>query len=287
MLGHFDISAETLFGILGETILLPKMGKKKDFNERLPSSLNFGLGFISITPDWSGKPSIKLVPKYVRCNFDFENTKHPPAIFEGIEVSQSGMKVLEWYVGEFSWLVELMEDCKNGRIRKEFKAGLIFPKDGDPNIRLYREFIKLYQQDTAGDYHSIYSKISQADLPKFHSQIQRDKPLISLPYRHIISRRQASVAPPSFRMEPEYHNVGNRVVLLRRLEVGFVVGIDDHWLRVAVGKEQRLERVRFEEAFSEGWDFYLSSEPGRCWDYQPSYYAPTYWRKVTQRSDGA
>lgn len=50
--------------ILSEVILLPRMGKKKDFNERLPSSLNFGLNFIDVN-------AVKIVPRFVRCNFAY------------------------------------------------------------------------------------------------------------------------------------------------------------------------------------------------------------------------
>ncbi len=43
---------------------------KKDFNERLPTALNFGLNFIDLT-------NMKIVPRYVRCNFEHENSKNP------------------------------------------------------------------------------------------------------------------------------------------------------------------------------------------------------------------
>lgn len=62
MLNELDISKETLLSILSEVIVLPRMGKKKEFNERLPSSLNFGLNFIDVN-------SMKIVPRFVRCNF--------------------------------------------------------------------------------------------------------------------------------------------------------------------------------------------------------------------------
>jgi hypothetical protein len=51
------------------------MKKKAQFNERLPTALNFGLNFIDIY-------NIKIVPKFVRCNFNFENTRNQQAIFD-------------------------------------------------------------------------------------------------------------------------------------------------------------------------------------------------------------
>ena len=60
-MGELDISKETLFSIISEVILLPIV-KKKQWNERLPSSLNFGLNFIDI-------PNAKIVPRFVRINF--------------------------------------------------------------------------------------------------------------------------------------------------------------------------------------------------------------------------
>lgn len=62
MLNELDVSRETLLAILSEVIVLPRMGKRKEFNERLPSALNFGLNFIDAN-------NIKIVPRFVRCNF--------------------------------------------------------------------------------------------------------------------------------------------------------------------------------------------------------------------------
>jgi len=53
--------------------LLPVV-KKKQFNERIPTSFNFGLSFIDI-------PNAKIVPRFVRCNFQKENTKIPQLMF--------------------------------------------------------------------------------------------------------------------------------------------------------------------------------------------------------------
>ena len=98
MLNELDVSKDTLLAILSEVTVLPKMGKKKDFNERLPTALNFRLNFIDVY-------NIKIVPTFVRCDFTQENTRNPQAIFDYLEVSKSGLEVLQKYIGEFHWLV--------------------------------------------------------------------------------------------------------------------------------------------------------------------------------------
>lgn len=111
VLNELDVSKDTLFAILSEVIVLPKMGKKKDFNERLPTALNFGLNFIDV---WN----IKIVPRFVRCDFSQENTRNPQAIFDYIEISKSGLEVLQKYIGEFHWLVEALEENRSSKLRK-------------------------------------------------------------------------------------------------------------------------------------------------------------------------
>lgn len=53
---------------------MPIVKKKKLWNERLPSSLNFGLNFIDV-------PNAKIVPRFVRASFKYENTKIPQKMF--------------------------------------------------------------------------------------------------------------------------------------------------------------------------------------------------------------
>lgn len=76
VLRELTISRETLFSILGEVILLPIVNKKS-FNERVPTSFNFGLNFIDIA-------NCKIVPRFVRSNFEKENTKIPQTMFDYI-----------------------------------------------------------------------------------------------------------------------------------------------------------------------------------------------------------
>lgn len=110
-MNELEISKDTLLTILSEVILLPRMGKRKDFNERLPSSFNFGLNFIDVN-------TMKIVPRFVRCNFAHENTKNPQYIFEYLEISKTGLSVLHKYVSELHWLIEAIEESRSARLRK-------------------------------------------------------------------------------------------------------------------------------------------------------------------------
>ena len=73
---------------------------------------------------------------------------------------------------------------------------------------------------------------------------------ITVRHNEVISKRQARIAPPVLKCEPEYHNIGDKVILLRNLETGYIVGIDDNMIHVKVGKEQRHFKVRFHDVFN-------------------------------------
>jgi hypothetical protein len=68
--------------------------------------------------------------------------------------------------------------------------------------------------------------------------------------------------------------------LLRTLETGFIVGIDDSIVHVMVGIEQKSYRVRFHEVFNENWIGFLAVEEGKTWNLEVSYFSPTYWKKA-------
>lgn len=88
------------------------------------------------------------------------------------------------------------------------------------------------------------------------------------------------IAPPAYKAQPEYFDIGSRVILLRSLEVGYVVGIDDNWIHVILGKGKRKEKVRFTDLFCESWQIFLSKQVGKCWNLQLTYYTPSYWKKA-------
>ena len=91
-------------------ILLPVV-KKKQWNERLPSSLNFGLNLIDI-------PNAKIVPRFVRINFQHEDTKVPQRMFDSIEFSATSLALLRKYMTTFPWLIELLEEWRSPKLRK-------------------------------------------------------------------------------------------------------------------------------------------------------------------------
>lgn len=99
---------------------------------------------------------------------------------------------------------------------------------------MYREFIKLYEFDNEGCFYSIYSKVSNK-IPEF-SLLPFESQKITLRHNEVVSKRQARVAPPALKYEPEYHNIGDKVILLRNLETGYIVGIDDNMIHIKVGK---------------------------------------------------
>lgn len=80
-----------------------------------------------------------------------------------IEISKSGLKVLQEYTQIFFWLVEALEENRSPRYKKEFRVKNLFGKEQDPNLRLYKEFIKLYKLDTAGAFCSFYSKTADVN----------------------------------------------------------------------------------------------------------------------------
>lgn len=64
------------------------------------------------------------------------------------------------------WLIDYL-DNKVSENDYSFRRGIgvkeIFPGEKEPNIRLYREFIKLYELKLPGTLYSFYSKISIDD----------------------------------------------------------------------------------------------------------------------------
>jgi hypothetical protein len=143
--------------------------------------------------------------------------------------------------------------------------------------------VKLYELDTKGAFQSIYSKISTHDYPGFYTERKSTNALITFDYHEIFSRNQAFIAPPAYKSEPEFHDIGSRVILLRSLEIGYVTAIDDQWIHVIVGKNKRKSRLRFLDLFNENWEMYLSKDLGKAWNLEVSYYTPSYWKLAITR----
>ena len=106
--------------------------------------------------------------------------------------------------------------------------------------------------------------------------------IATMNYHEVISKRLGVRAPPPYKAEPEYHNIGARVILLRSLEAGYIVAIDDIWFEVVVGKEGQRVRAKFSELYNESWSISLATEPGKCWDGEVGFYTPTYWKGVLE-----
>jgi hypothetical protein len=100
---------------------------------------------------------------------------------------------------------------------------------------------------------------------------------VTLPYEYFISKRQAKVCPPALRCEPEFYDIGDKVVLLKRFEVGYVIGIDDHKICVKLPKKSEPVCIPFLDAFSSKWETYILKEPGKCWNMEVSYFSPQHY----------
>ena len=78
----------------------------------------------------------------------------------------------------------------------------LFPKEKDPNIKAYQEFIKLYDLHNKGSFYSIYSRVAQQNFPKFYTEKKGSNAIVTFAYHEIISKNQALLAPPAYRLEP-------------------------------------------------------------------------------------
>ena len=59
-------------------------------------------------------------------------------MFENLELSKTALVLLQTYVSLFPWMIELLEDWKSPKLRKEFKARSVFGREKDPNTKLYQ-----------------------------------------------------------------------------------------------------------------------------------------------------
>lgn len=121
----------------------------------MPTALNFSLNIIDINQRL-------IVPRFVRCQMEYENSKKPQDIFKKMEISKLALQNLEKYVEKFDWLIEYIEDAVEDRsfvFRRPLYAREIFSDYEKPNIHMYQEFIKLYEFDNEGSFYSVYSKV--------------------------------------------------------------------------------------------------------------------------------
>lgn len=51
-----------------------------------------------------------IVPRFVRCQVEFDNSRKPNDIFKKMEISKTCLENLEKYIHNFDWLVNYIED---------------------------------------------------------------------------------------------------------------------------------------------------------------------------------
>lgn len=130
-------------------------------------------------------------------------------------------------------------------------------------IALYK---KLYDIQAKGHFYRIYSK--RADVkPKYLAEEKNVAPVTVEP-THCISKRMAKYVPlPYLRREPEYHNIGDRVVVMRTQETGVITGLNDGEVVINVPKKPYEYRYYFTEVFNEKWAGELDKrEKGCIWN---------------------
>lgn len=75
------------------------------------------------------------------------------------------------------------------------------------------------------------------------------------------------------------------MALIKTLETGFIIGIDDNKVVVKLGKRAESICIPFLDAFNSKWSSYLMKEPGKCWNLEVSYYSPQHYTKVKGAGD--
>lgn len=151
------------------------------------------------------------------------------------------------------------------------------------NLQLIALYKKLYDVQARGHFYRIYSKRA-ADVPKFRPEDMKNIANVDIEPTHCMSKRQSRVvALPYLRREPEYHNIGDRVVVMRTQDTGVITGINDAEVVVNISKKQHETRHNFTAVFNEKWAGELDKrEKGSCWNQEVSYYSPSYFNKATE-----
>lgn len=147
-------------------------------------------------------------------------------------------------------------------------------------MSLYREFLRKYEVSVEGYFYSIYSKVS-SHIPAVTSSIDLSSAFtLSLPISDLLTRAQARIAPPALRSEPEFHDIGDKVFILKSFMSGFIVGIDDSNLFIQT--PEGLVRTSFLGVFNCKWGHYMLGETGKPWNMDVSYYSPQHYTKTAE-----
>jgi hypothetical protein len=79
-----------------------RANKNEKYGALLPDEFNLGLSIID-------KKRGLIVPKYARCDMQYENTTKPGAIFEFLEISEECVKIIREYIKELPEIVEAID----------------------------------------------------------------------------------------------------------------------------------------------------------------------------------
>ncbi len=58
---------------------------------------------------------------------------------------------------------------------------------------------------------------------------------------------------PPLKSGPEFHDIGDRVIILESLKVGFITGLDDYMVYVLEAQTRTVRKVHFNQVFNEKW----------------------------------
>lgn len=253
--------------------MIVKTNSKQEYGNILPEEWNLGLSLID-------RKKGLLVPKYVRCQHENENPRNPYAIFDYMEISESGLQLVKNYIKE---LPEVLAAVKADVSKNAGKLKIPLPFDkivkGGQNIDIARMYLKLFRLEAKGREYRIYSKIS-TQVPMWSAQ-EKNHGVVKIHPRFLLSKAEARIAPlPYFSREPEYHMIGDRVASTRHQQTGVVTGIDDFNMVVRFPKKLRSYRYEFTHLMNEKWADVLEKQEGAPWNLEHSYYSPTYWTKA-------
>ena len=81
---------------------------------------------------------------------------------------------------------------------------------------------------------------------------------MKLELHQIISKKLGKICPPPLKYEPEFHDIGDEVIVLKTLEVGYVLGIDDNFVLVKLATSGEPQKFGFIEIWNRRWGMYLA-----------------------------
>lgn len=167
--------------------MIIKTNRKQEFGQILPEEWNLGLSLID-------RKKGLVVPKYIRCQHEYENSKNPYAIFDYLEISESGMQLLKSYIKELPVVISALKTelaKSGGKLKNPIGFDKIL-KNGQ-NIDIARLYLKLFKLEAKGREYRIYSKIS-VQSPQWVAQ-EKTPGVLKIHPRYLLSKAEARKAP--------------------------------------------------------------------------------------------